>query len=117
MPWSDWQTGETGTVDWVDLGRGFRDSGYIYDGTWTRYERTDPSAITRIYGQATEESDGPGTYGNPYEQINGAFLHLPDTWKQVRSGIPDLLSTLEYGKDWDQIPDRPGEFVEYEPGD
>ena len=115
--WSDWQPGETRTIDWVDLGRGFRDVGFTYNGDWTRYERTDPSAIARIYGEAATVTGPPGPFGNLKEQLNGAFLHLPDTWKQVRNLIPNLLSTLEYGKDWGQIPDRPGEFVEYEPGD
>lgn len=118
MPWSDWQTGETRTIDWVDVGRGFRNTGGTDNGDWEMYRTSDihgPGA--RISATALEATTDAGPYGRVFEQVSGAFLHLPDTWKQVRRGIPDLLSTLEYGVDWAEIPDRPGEFVEYEPGD
>ena len=117
MPWSDWQVGETRTINWVDVGRGFRNTGWQFNGDWSMYRTADPNGPgARIYAQALESTtDEPN--GRVYEQVSGAFLHLPDTWKQVRNGAPRALSTLELGVDYDQIPDRPGEYVEYEPGD
>ena len=111
--WSDWQTGPIHTVNWVKVGTAFRDYGQSFNGDWNM---GDSSSITQQLVAANLEDDvTPYPYGSVLDEVRGMYLRLvPESWKYRRDSIPAALSSLELGKDWDQIPDRPGEYVEYE---
>lgn len=111
--WSDWQEGPIHTVDWVKVGTGFRDYGNTYNGDWGM---AGPSSVTnQIFAANLEDGSTTYPYGPVLDEAQGMFLRLvPESWKYNRDGIPEPLSSLGFGKDWDMIPGRPGEFVEYE---
>lgn len=132
MPWSEWQPGDVAPVSNAEPSRFMKVATVVTSGT-----PADPALVQQVYDQAAadvinaprgdfgEDSPRAGwsvgaaadstvswVYEGIYRQAGWAY-DFTAAWAN-REAIPASMGTLEELVDYDEIPGRPGEYVEYD---
>jgi hypothetical protein len=110
VPWSDWQTGDTGFISWVREAR----YGHVEEGGVVTSNDVTASPLLPAF------SNGNDLALPPTRAWIISQLRLPDSWATARAWFPTGLGGKVLGVDYDVRPDRaPGDldqYVEYEEG-